>query len=267
MPNTFLLSPSENDLADLLPDEAINSPLPEQKGADILLYTDAGLFGWQRKKVPNDFISSVTDGRFTRLLPLLSKSCAFCRIIQEGEFKFWPDQTVHLGMMRGTGGKPVRVPSRFTRRQIHGILNDIEIIWDVPVRVTCDLEDTALYLRSVRDFLSAKRHTGMHTRPKVKGNWYVPTAEETQLWLLQGFGGIGPATADKIIRHFGRIPLCWTCSAEQLSQVGGISLKDAREWIELLQKLPKRSAAIEENFEKTYGAADGFDNLRKRLGK
>jgi len=130
MPSKFLLSPSETALAEKFEDEAINSPLPEQKGADILLYTDAGIFGWQRKKLPHDFITSVTDGRFARLLPLLTKSCVFYRLINEGEFKYWPNQTVFLGKTRD--GK--QIPCKFTKGHVRGILNDIDIIWNVPVR-------------------------------------------------------------------------------------------------------------------------------------
>jgi ERCC4-type nuclease len=265
MSSKFLLSPSEVDLSEKLEDEAITSSLPEEKGADVLLYTDSGLLGWQRKKVPNDFISSVTDGRFARLLPLLTKGCTFCRIIQEGNFKYWPDQTVHLGMMRDKKGKHARIPSRFTRKQVHGILNDIEVVWGVPIRVTEDIDDTVRYLLSMRDFMTAKKHTGLHTRPKVKGAWYVPTAEETQLWLLQGFNGIGAKTADKIIHHFGRIPLRWSCTPPELAQIEGISLKEAQSWVDTLCQLPKHSAGGEMEVKKAQTTESEFDSLRQQL--
>jgi len=232
--DVFLLSPSENELAEKLEDEAVTSALPEQKGADILLYTSMGIFGWQRKKVPTDFITSVTDGRFARLLPLLTKSCVFYRVIKEGKFTYWPDGTVFLGMTKGRK----KIPTRFTRKHVHGILNDIEVVWNTPIRDTEDIDDTVMYLRSVREFLRAKTHVGLYNRPKVQGTWYVPTANETQLWILQGFGGIGPSTADKIIKHFGQIPIRWTCSAEELAQISGITVKKANDLICVLNALP-----------------------------
>lgn len=266
MASKFLLSPSDTGLAEKLGDDAINSSLPESKGADVLLYTESGLLGWQRKAVPNDFISSFTDGRFARLLPLLTKSCAFCRIVQEGEFKYWPDQTVHLGM-RIEKGRRVRVQSRFTRNHIHGMLNDIEVVWGVPIRVTEDLDDTVRYLRSVRRFMEAKTHVGLYTRPKVKGRWYVPSADEVQLWILQGFGGIGPSTADKIIRHFGRIPLRWTCSVEELAGVEGVTHKQAQELISVLSAIPKHSIDKEAQVRDMLRAEGEFDSLRRVLGR
>lgn len=262
----FLLSPSETKLAVKLGDEAITSSLPEERGADILLYTDSGLIGWQRKHIPHDFISSVTDGRFARLLPLLTRSCAFYRLINEGEFKYWPNQTVFLGKTRD--GK--QIPCRFTKGHVRGILNDIEFVWGVPVRWTEDVDDTVDYLRSVREFMTAKRHTGLFTRPKVKGSWYIPSSAETQLWLLQGFSGIGPTTADKIIKHFGRIPLKWTCTAEELAEVGGITVKRAQELVDVLSAIPKQKkgpAPPTMAFSDTVArSVDEFSFLRKRLG-
>jgi len=231
MPGKFLLSPSETKLAEALEDEAMTSALPEEKGADILLYSNSGLVGFQRKQVPHDFLDSVTGGRFARLLPLLTKNCTFHRLINEGKFTYWPDQTVHLGMLKG--GK--RIPSTFTRNGIHGILNDIEFVWDVRIRVTEDLEDTVRYLRSVRKFMEAKKHVGLHTRPKVRGAWYVPSAIETQLWLLQGFSGIGPSTADNIIGYFGGIPLKWSCTVEELMSIKGVTEEKARDLMKVLE--------------------------------
>lgn len=263
MPSKFLLSPSETKLAEKFEDEAITSPLPEDKGADILLYTDAGLFGWQRKQIPHDFITSVTDGRFARLLPLLTKSCVFYRLINEGEFKYWPNQTVFLGKTRE--GK--QIPCRFTKGHVRGILNDIDIIWNVPVRWTEDIDDTVDYLRSVREFMSTKRHVGLFTRPKVRGKWYVPSVDEVQLWLLQGFGGIGPATADKIIRHFGRIPLKWSCTADELAEVEGVTRKMAQELIDILSAIPKHSVDREVQVKDVLRVEGEFDSLRIRLSQ
>lgn len=269
MASKFLLAPTENKLSEAFGDEGIISPMCEEKGADILLYTSSGLFGFQRKQVPHDFISSFTDGRMARLLPLLTRNCTFYTLIHEGKFKYWPDQTVDMGMMAGHK----RIPSRFTRTQVHGMLNDIDVLWGVPIRVTDDVEDTVRYLRSVRTFMEAKTHLGTYTRPKVKGAWYVPSAEETQLWILQGFNGIGPSTADSIIKHFGRIPIRWTCTPQELAGVGRISIKRATELINLLNSVDPYTG--KKNTDKTVlptmdtmnKVIGDFNSLRSRLGK
>lgn len=256
MTSKFLLSPSETKLAELLEEEAIVSPLPEEKGADVLLYTDSGLVGFQRKQVPNDFITSVTDGRFARALPLLTKNCTFYRLVNEGRFKYWPDQTVHLGTLRN--GK--RIPSRFTKRHIHGMLNDIEFVWGVHIHWTDDISDTVLYLKSVREFMSAKKHVGLYTRPKVQGSWFVPTAREIELWILQSFPGIGASSADAIIQHFGgKIPLSWNCTFDELAQVPRVGRKKAMELWRALPSSPSLPAV-------SVSSQMNFNSLRKKLG-
>lgn len=221
----ILLSPSEVSLAEEFKDDAISSPLPEQKGADILIYSRHGLVGMQRKEVPHDFISSFTDGRMTRATSLLEQSCTFTRLICEGTFKYWPDGTVHLGMTKGKK----RIPTRFTRKHIHGMLNDIEFTKGIMIRETNNLDDTVAYIRSVVNFLEGNKHLGLYTRPSAKGVWIVPIAKDIQLWLLQSFPGIGPSMADKIVQKFGGIPLKWTCTPDDLASIPRISKERAIE--------------------------------------
>ncbi len=248
-----LLSPSEVALAKKLVGEAITSDIPEQKGADILIYSSYGLWGGQRKEVPHDFIASFTDGRMTRATSLMQHSCTFRYMICEGEFKYWPDGTVHLGMIR----KKERIPSRFNRKHINGMLNDIELIKGIMVRWTDDIDDTVAYIRSVVSFLGKGKHLGLYTRPSAQGTWYVPKAKDIHLWLLQSFPGIGPATADNIINRFGGdIPLRWTCTQEELASVQGLSKKRAQEIWEALS-----SVSISAPGDST------ISKLRKLIGK
>lgn len=242
----LLLSPSEGDLAELFGDDAISSSIPEQKGADILAYTRQGLLGIQRKSIPHDFIASVTDGRLARETSLLRDSCVIRLLLNEGRFRYWPDG--HLSVDR-------KVPSRFTRRQIRGILYDIKYVKGVDYDYSEDLEDTVRYVRELISFLNKEKHLGMYTRPSDKGTWYVPSARDVQLWLLQGFPGIGPATADKIISRFGKIPLEWTCTLNELMEVPGLSKKKAQEIYIMLSAYREKKVEV----------GDVYQNLRSIL--
>lgn len=230
MASKVLLSPSEVSIKAIMGKDAIVSTLCEEKGADILIYSEKGLVGLQRKAVPNDFISSFTDGRFARLLPLITTNCAFYRVVCEGKFKFWPDGTVHLGMTKNHK----RVPSRFNRSHIHGMINDLEFIYGIQIHWTDDVEDTVRYIESVQRFMSADKHVGLFTRPKAQAAWLVPTDKDIHLWVLQSFGGIGVSTATKIIEKFGKAPLRWTCTVDDLCKIPGISAKAAQQWISCL---------------------------------
>lgn len=247
---TVLLSPSERELSHILGGNAVTSPIPEEKGADALLYTKHGLFGIQRKAVPHDFISSIQDGRMARSTTLLKELCQFRLLLCEGRFRFYPDGKLDMGL---------RVPTRYTYRHVRGMLFDIRYVKNVEVDWTEDVHDTADYILTLAEFFSKEKHLGLYTRPSVKGVWGVPTKHDLGLWLLQSFSGIGPTIADNIIEHFGgRIPLRWSCAARELAQVRGLGRKRAEEmWGSLGGEAQSQEASLQE--------ASLFDSLRRDL--
>ena len=228
----FLVSPTDNELAFALGKDAIISSLPEEKGADVLVYSKQGLMGIQRKAVPHDFISSITDGRMTRLTSLLAKNCPFRLLICEGKFRYFPDG--HLVLSD-------RKSSRFTKGQIRGMLLDIKFVKGVDYDFTENLEDTARYIKTLAEFMNREKHLGLFVRPSAKGTWQTPTSRDIDLWLLQSFPGIGPTTAENIIQACGgKVPLGWTCTYKQLLSVRGLGRKRAGElWKYLGGDIPK----------------------------
>jgi ERCC4-type nuclease len=228
MASKFLVSTTDTETAKRFGDDAMLSTIPETKGADVLLYTDQGVVGWQIKRIPYDFLSSFTDGRLARAIPLLKERCTFYRIIGEGRFKYYPDTTVNMGRYRG--GFPIK--TRFTKKHIKGMINDIEWVHDIKIDWTEDLDDTVDYLRCARSFFADPKHMGLFRRPSAKGAWVVPSSKDIYLWVLQSFPGIGPSTADTIVQAFGgSVPMRWTCTAEELARVPRISLSKAKELI------------------------------------
>lgn len=208
----FLLSPSEGDLAEKLKDLAQFSAVPETRGADILFTTPFGLFGIQRKQVPHDFLKSANDGRFARETPLLRK-LPFSQIVGEGRFRYYPDtQVVVPGVKKGT--------YRFTRKEIWGIILAIEVVQDVQVTFVEDLDEMVAYIKYVREYMSKSEHRTIFRRPRGGDPWGYRTRREEDLWILQGFPGIGVATAEKILDAFGGIiPLKWVCTLEDLMRI------------------------------------------------
>jgi ERCC4-type nuclease len=219
------------------------------KGADVLAYTKQGLLGVQRKSVPHDFLASISDGRMVRETSLLPKECKFPLLLLEGRFRYYPDG--HLSVDRHT-------PSRYTRGQIRGMLFDIQYIKGVPYDYTENTGDTVSYIRSLVDFMNQGKHLGMFRRPHAEGSWYVPSSKDVQLWVLQSFQGVGPATADKILKHFGEIPLKWTCTLEELCQVPTLTKNKAKE---IYSYLPPGV----QNIAKSTEVVDEFNELRRRL--
>lgn len=223
---TVLLSPSERELSHILGKNAITSTVPEEKGADALLYTQYGLFGIQRKAVPHDFISSIQDGRMARLTSLLKDTCQFRLLLCEGRFRYYPDGKLDLGP---------RVPTRYTYRHVRGMLFDIRYVKGIEIDHTDDVHDTADYILTLAEFFGKKKHLGLYTRPSAKGAWGVPGPHDLGLWLLQSFPGIGPTIADSIIEQFGgELPLRWNCTLDELCATPKLGVKRAHEMWKIL---------------------------------
>jgi len=252
--STYLLSPSEVRLTELFGSAAIVSTIPEQKGADILIYTRLGLMGIQIKEVPNDFLASLSDGRLARETSMLA-ACDFRLLLMRGRFKYWPDGRVSLpGRREG---------SRFTEKQVRGILFSIKYVKGIDYDYVDDYEDIVSYIKHLDQWIDKEEHLAMFSRPGgPKGAWVVPSAEEVQSWLLQGFEGIGPAIANSIIDHFNGLPLAWTCTSKELMSVPKLSPKRAQY---LWNFLPRSGAPIELPAKPVKVTADTIDDSLDRL--
>lgn len=261
MSTQVLLAPTENALAEKLGDLAITSSIPEQKGADILIYAKPGLVGIQRKEIPHDFISSMTDGRLTRETGLLVEKCAFSLVMLEGKFRYYPDTTLDVGRKN---------PSKYKKSQVTGMLLDISLVRGIPIMPTDDIDDSVTFIKTLMHFVGTDKHLGLYARPNVKGAWYVPTADEIHLWLLQGFPGVGAQLAENIIKHFGgKMPLAWTCTMEELMAVPKIGEGKASEMFRLLGHevitKAKRVKQVEEVPSETAGKLSAIEQLRAKL--
>jgi Fanconi anemia group M protein len=215
-----LVSPTDRDIMEQLGDIAISSQIPEQNGADILLYTSQGMFGIQRKRFPEDFVSSMNDGRLARETSMLKEHCKFRLLIIEGIPKYYPD---------GNLVKPRSMPGHYTRKRIRGTIYNIRYVKGIDIDYTESLKDTVDYIKELIEFFTDTKHLGLYVRPSAPSTWIVPSSDETLLWVLQGFSGVGPQLAENIIKHFGDIPIKWTCTLEDLKKVPRLGNKVAEE--------------------------------------
>lgn len=215
-----LISPTDGELAVELGDDAITSSVPEQKGADVLLYTPVGVWGMQRKKVPGDFISSVNDGRLSHETTLMAANCQYRVLVCEGQFRYYPDGTLAISD---------KVPGHYNYGRIQGIRFSIKYVKGVEIEDTDDIKGTARFVQYAMKYFSETKHLSLYTRPRCPRDWYIPSTSEIQSWILQSWDGIGPVTADHIIKHLGRMPLKWDCTKEELMAVPRLSRKKAEE--------------------------------------
>lgn len=65
---------------------------------------------------------------------------------------------------------------------------------------------------------------------RVRGDW-----ESFPVFLLQGFPNIGPTLANSIIEKFGKAPLSWSCTLDELKSVPGLGERRAEALWRLLK--------------------------------
>jgi Fanconi anemia group M protein len=134
------------------------------------------------RKTINDFISSMLNKRMIRQLqnmqPLKSKL-----LIIEGidEYELYHEE------------------SGVNENAIRGFLLSIVLNFQVPIIYTKDYEDTAKFLIVLAKKPDKEREMGINDKPKPRN------VKEQLQYLIEGFPGIGPKTARKLLEEFKTI--------------------------------------------------------------
>lgn len=222
----MLVSPTERDLLPLLSGRAISHTLPEQHGADVLVVAHGkGRLAIQRKAFPDDLLASLEDGRLAREIALLSQAQCPVLIVE--------------GQPRWTADGHLMAPwaSRWTQAQLRNLLRSVWWVHGIAVEYTANIEDTAKAVLEMESWFRKEVHRSLLSRPKrvSRDSWGTTSQRDFALFFLQGLPGVGSVLAEAILERFGRIPMSWTCSVDELKTVDGIGNKRARALWELLQ--------------------------------
>lgn len=184
----------------------------ELNGVDFMWDSRMGWVGIQRKEV-KDLLASIKDGRLTREVAQMARLDMSALII-EGPMRWQPNGTLTVG----------RFGAMWTKKQQAGLEFSLQSqgIW---ILRSISISDTLKMVKWLYEWTSKEGHTFMRVRPKPVGAWGTATNEDYQLHLLQGFSGVGPGTAQRILDRFGKVPLKWDCTAAELLEVEGIGAK------------------------------------------
>lgn len=187
------------------------SGVPERYGVDILIVAQGLRTGVQRKKFPDDLVASLSDGRLYSQLPKMAELDRSI-VIFEGYGKWTLDGELVHGYTRN-----------FTKNQFVAL--QFSIMWEFGVHIAHvrDIKETCEILGSLESWAQKKDHTSLRTRPGAPKNpWGKRGMRERAQHILQGFDGVGIETAGRIYDHFGKIPLAWEITMEDLMEVKGI---------------------------------------------
>ena len=152
------------------------------------------------RKTISDFIGSIKNKRLLRQLEELQQYEKKLLII-EGiyEQELYTDSQEIEGMHANA---------------IRGFLLSVLLSFKVPILFTKDYQDTAKFM----DVLSRKKNTrdvGLNVSKKTLNN------DERSQFILEGFPGIGPKTAKKLLKEFGDIKKIMNASEEELKEILG----------------------------------------------
>lgn len=198
---------------------------PEKFGMDFLWSSPMGQVGVQRKEI-HDLVASLGDGRLQREVGQAA-SLDLAYVVIEGLLQWRKDGTFFGGHWG--------VRYRFSRKHLAGLCFSLTSR-GVGVLFTVSTEKTAEHIRWLYDWTLKENHSSLQVRPKPQGEWGTATNHDYAIHLLQGFQGIGPGTAGKLIERFGGVPLRWTCTFEEMQSVAGIGKKRAEQMFNALAR-------------------------------
>lgn len=187
--------------------------LPEHFGADVCFPSRLGLVVLQRKEFPSDFMASVHDGRLGEQRAKMQRA-AVKVLVLEGRGTWTTDGELVVPFGPGLSISQYR-------RYLWSV--QLDGIW---VSHTSGLAETVELVKDLKEWSDKAKHGGGgRPKPKGSGGWGQPTDRDWGSHLLQSFDGVGPEMATRIFDRFGRVPLAWTCTPEDMAMVQGVGPK------------------------------------------
>lgn len=194
----------------------------EGYGVDFLWGSRAlgGLCGVQRKEV-RDLVASLHDGRLAKELAQMNR-LRMRVLIVEGKTAWTRD------------GELADAYARITKRQLRAALWSVQArgVW---VERTDSHQETAEALGWLQEWSRKDKHTGLIARPGPAGSaWGKIGNRDYQLHLLTSLPGVGVELAERILGHFGRVPLTLGVGEEELLEVKGLGKVKVKRIMEAL---------------------------------
>ena len=203
--------------------------IPENHGADFLIAARKRRIGIQRKQFPGDLLASLNDSRLYNQIPYLQE-LDHALLVIEGHGRWTEDGELIADKYH-----------RFTMQQMHGLLFTVMFEYGIPTMWVKDMDETAKVLVRLEEWANKAKHMSLRSRTGPGKTSFGQTSQRhLAQHLLQGFPGVGPELAGRVVDHFEGVPLAWTHSIEELMEVEGVGLKKAQGMISALDAVKGR---------------------------
>ena len=195
---------------------------------DFQLFTERGSVPCERKKIPDDLMASIGDGRLAKECAAMRQESEFRVVILEGRFSYTSDDRLRIGNR----------PSRWTRKAVRNIIRSIKYVEGCDIEYSDNILDTVEVLKELQAYFDKDKHLSLRIRPRFESSWLVPVYEERFIYWLQGCGfGISVVRARAISQVFktpmevGQAYVDGTL-AEKLVSIPGIGKTLAKGFVE-----------------------------------
>lgn len=213
--NGLITTNEPKDIKRLFPD-LIQCPM----AFDIKLYTKSGPVCIERKKVPGDLLSSVSDGRLFREILAMREEGKINVVIIHGKCKYNRQNQLMLGNNLYPG-KP------WTRRAINNIIRTIQYVEQCYVEFAEDRPKLYDVVEELQDYLDKSNHVSMRCRESIQTQWIHPTYEERVIHFYDGLPGISVVIAKSMAKFFPTPLMLYGASIEQIEEVPKIGKQKA----------------------------------------
>lgn len=194
------------------------SDWPEDLGLDFgWICPDGKIAGIQRKKFPEDFISSMNDGRLDKEVLQMS-DVDWKILVLEGIPRWSTDGTL---IEKYNGGITVKF--------LTSMLFSYDFIHNIRHHWTSSQVETVNFVKLFHAWSTKEKHTG------ALGTERPPSNVDWRDWILRHFPNIGPETSKSIL-EFNPEPLIWWNNGEDLEKVKGVGRKTAEKLRRALKK-------------------------------
>lgn len=159
------------------------------------------------RKTVRDFVNSISGGRLFDQVYRLSSSYSKPTLIVEGDVDF------AVSLLKGG------------IKSFYGALTYLWMVYGVTSFFTSNEFETAELLYSLirHEQVKDKKRLIIRVKPKFS------SLKERQLYVVQGFPGIGPKLAERLLKKFGSIKRIVNASSVEIASVEGIGRKVASE--------------------------------------
>jgi ERCC4-type nuclease len=220
----LLVSPAEpqrvrDQLSRRLPDTPVQlHPRPEQLGVDFCWRERGQWWGVQRKEL-TDLLASIQDGRLAKEIGQMQCAVTNPLLVIERPPTWTAD-----GMLLDDQWR-----QQFTYQMWVGLIASLGQA-GVQVMQTQTISQTVDAIGAMMQWSRKPTHTLGSNRPGPTGSeWGKATSREWAVHFLQGLSGIGPETASAVFDTFGRVPLRWDVTEDELLAIRGIGPKRAKQ--------------------------------------